>query len=268
MNMTINANTRIAAILKQRPEALDVIIALSPRFEKLRNPILRKVMAGRTSIAMASKAGGCSMADFFAKLKPLGFEFNGGEPPAREAKKQIPAFLASLNKAQVTDIDVRPIIAAGEDPLNLIIEKVRTIQAEQVLKIINTFEPVPLMLLLEKQGFESFSDVISDNLTETYFYKKPAVTPTPQTVPSNAGWYEVMEEFKNAKKVIDVRSLEMPLPMLTILAALNKLQTGTALFVYHKRIPVFLLPELAERNFSYRINEVCDGEVEMLIFKN
>ena len=59
--MMINANTKIAAILKQHPAALDAVIAVSSKFEKLRNPILRKVMAGRTSLAMAAKVGGCTV---------------------------------------------------------------------------------------------------------------------------------------------------------------------------------------------------------------
>jgi len=40
------------------------------------------------------------------------------------------------------------------------------------------------------------------------------------------------------------------------------------LFVYHKRIPVFLLPELRERNFDYRIKEIAPNEVRLLIFKD
>lgn len=70
---TINANTKIAAILKQHPDALEAIISISPKFNKLRNPLLRKLMASRASISMASKIGGCSVNDFFEKLQPLGF---------------------------------------------------------------------------------------------------------------------------------------------------------------------------------------------------
>jgi uncharacterized protein (DUF2249 family) len=58
----------------------------------------------------------------------------------------------------------------------------------------------------------------------------------------------------------------MPLPMMTILEALDTLAAGTALYVYHKRIPVFLLPELAQRKFDYRIKEISAGEVHLLIF--
>jgi hypothetical protein len=59
----------------------------------------------------------------------------------------------------------------------------------------------------------------------------------------------------------------MPQPMITILDALERINDGEALFVYHKRIPVYLLPELAERGFESRIKEVRDGEVNLLIFK-
>ena len=56
--------------------------------------------------------------------------------------------------------------------------------------------------------------------------------------------------------------------MLAILKALDDLPNATALYVYHKRIPVFLLPELAQKGFDYRIKEIMDGEVHLLIFRN
>jgi hypothetical protein len=60
----------------------------------------------------------------------------------------------------------------------------------------------------------------------------------------------------------------MPMPMMTILESMEKLQEGDALYVHHKRIPVFLLTELKERNFEYRIREINDSEVYLLIYKN
>ena len=63
--MTINANTKIAALLKANPDALEAIISISPKFNKLKNPLLRKLMASRTSISMASKVAGCSVKHFF-----------------------------------------------------------------------------------------------------------------------------------------------------------------------------------------------------------
>src|ERR1035437_657968 len=270
--MIINANTKIAAVLKQHPDALEAIISISPKFEKLRNPLLRKLMAGRTSIAMASKISGCTENDFFKKLEPLGFEVNRtmATEVITEVKK-LPIFFRKVKPEQIVELDVRQVIDSGKDPLNLIIQKVKTIQPGQVLKIINTFEPTPLMSLLKKQGFESFADRISDNLVETYFYKGESAfagIPSEQKPANNNDWDELLKQYDGRIQNVDVRHLEMPQPMLTILAELDKLPIGYALFVHHKRIPVFLLPELNERGFDYRIKEVSDNEVYLLIFKS
>lgn len=267
--MLINADTKIAAILKENTDALEAIISISAKFKKLRNPLLRKLMAGRTSIAMAAKIAACNANDFFVKLKPLGFEMDKNISLSVEEKKPLPAFLNNIQKAQITALDVRPVIASGKDPLPVIIEKIKSIQPGQILKIINSFEPTPLMLLLKKKGFESFADTISDTLVETYFYKKTAITTAAIQQPAEAtdGWDAILQRFKDGLQTIDVRQMDMPLPMITILDALDKLPAETALFVYHKRIPVFLLPELVDRNFSYRIKEISDGEVHLIIFK-
>lgn len=268
--MTINANTKIAKILHHNPDALDAIVSINPKFEKLRNPLLRKLMAGRTSIGMASKIGGFNVERFFEKLAPLGFEIDVDTPQEKtELKTKVPAFFSSIKPEQVIDFDVRPIINAGADPLKQIVEKVKRVPLGGVLKITNSFAPTPLIALLEKQGFESYVDVISDELTETYFYKKVASSEVPEE-PQNTseGWDEMMEKFEGKLDEIDVRRLEMPMPMMTILAALDKITNDKALFVYHKRIPVFLLPELKERQFDYRIKEVSENEIRLLIFKD
>lgn len=267
--MIIHANTKIAAIIKQHPDALEAIISISSKFEKLRNPILRKLMAGRASITMAAKIAGCSIDTFYEKLKPLGFEIDVLIKPEEEAERALPDFMKSIAQYQVIELDVRPVITSGIDPLNIITQKVKTIEAGQVLKIINIFEPVPLMRLLEKQGFVVYADVINDNLVETYFYKQAntAVNIAAVEKDASAGWDDMFKKFEDNMHSIDVRAMEMPLPMITILEALDKLPAEKALFVYHKRIPVFLLPELAEKKIDYRIKEISDGEVQMLIFK-
>jgi uncharacterized protein (DUF2249 family) len=266
--MIITANTKIAAILKHNPVALEAIVSISPKFEKLRNPLLRKLMAGRASVSMASKIGGCHINDFFEKLKPLGFHIDDTIPAISEEKKKAPDFIKSLQSEQIIVLDVRPVMASGKDPLNIILEKIKNLQSNQVLKIRNSFEPTPLMQLLQKQGFDSYADEINDNLVETWFYRKSGGVPwnAPPVIDATKNWDEMLTRFKDRCQTIDVRNLEMPLPMLTILEALDGLPAATALFVYHKRIPVFLLPELQQRKFDYRIKEISEGEVHLLIF--
>ncbi|HEY9664026.1 MAG TPA: DUF2249 domain-containing protein [Allocoleopsis sp.] len=268
--MLINANTKIAYLLKKNPGTLEAIIGLSPRFNKLRNPLLRKLMAGRTSIAMASRIGGCSVEDFFRILEPLGFIIDRGTKVKDEViTHQAPEFMRGLRPDEMMELDVRPIIESGKDPLDQILIKVKSLNEGQVLRITNSFEPTPLMILLGKKGFESWAEHKDADLVHTYFYKKPGVVESQDLkVEKGAeGWNEILLRFKGNLVEIDVRELEMPLPMHRILEALDTLPTGKALFVHHKRVPVFLLPELADRKLSYRVNEIGEGQVELLIFK-
>lgn len=271
--MIINAQTKIAAVLKQHPDALETIIKLSPDFKKLRNPILRKLMAGRTSISMAAKIGGVTPEDFFEALKPLGFETDLNKPVIDEKpeRKPFPDGLKALSSDKIIRFDVRTMLADGADPLREIQQKVKELRDGEALNIINTFEPVPLIKLLEKQGFSTYVDEVADDQYETYFYKtggsqeKVELAADAET---SGDWNEILKKYEGKLQEVDVRHLEMPMPMMTILEALETLPEEKALYVHHKRIPVFLLTELRDRNFDFRINDVADGEVYLLIFKN
>ncbi|HCS20262.1 MAG TPA: hypothetical protein DIW47_06820 [Bacteroidetes bacterium] len=172
--MQINTDTKIETILQAHPDALNAIISVSSKFNKLRNPVLRKLMAPRVSLNMASKVGNCSPEDFYKKLEPLGF--------------------------------------------------------------------------------------VIDRLPK-------AAMPAVEAVPDSSDWEESLARFEDRLETLDVRTLEMPQPMIRILFALESLPESKALFVHHKRIPVFLLPELKDRNMDYRIKTISEGEVNMLIFR-
>lgn len=268
--ITINANTKISVLLKQHPDALDAIVSISPKFNKLRNPLLRKLMASRTTISMASKIGGCSVNDFFEKLKPLGFTVDKAVDAAATASPSpTPDFVKNVLPENIVELDVRPVLDSGKDPFNMIRQKVDRLKPQQVLKLINSFDPIPLIQILEKQGYQSWSDIVTENLVHTYFHKTEQVkeSDAPQVQTNNEDWDSILKRFDTKLKTIDVRQLEMPLPMLTILDELDKLPDDNALYVYHKRIPVFLLPEVKERKFEYRIKELSDSEVHLLIFR-
>jgi hypothetical protein len=288
--ISINANTRIAELLRGHPAALETIIGLSPRFAKLRNPFLRKLMAGRTSIAMASKVGGCTVDDFFCKLRSLGFVVEEGQHDAAgkderpEDSTVIPEIKRIVAAGKLVELDVRPVIEGGKDPLVMILAKIKTVPPGFVLKIVNSFEPSPLIILLGNKGFQSWSVKVEDNLVYTYFLHNECALPeiastgvldttdvdtsaTAEGAPALDDWDDVLARFADRLTTIDVRPLDMPKPMLTILRALDGVSSDMALFIHHKRIPVFLLPELAERGFEYRIREISEGDVKLLIFK-
>lgn len=276
MNMLINEKTRIATLLKHHPDALETIVRLSPDFKKLRNPVLRALMAGRTTIAMASKVGGCKPEDFFKALAPLGFEVAHSISPDDESvkNKPKPEYLQNFPTHRIINFDVRAMLAEGADPLKSIQQKIKSLNPGEVLLIVNSFEPVPLIKLLEKQGFQTHVEFIDQDTIETYFYKiaaddaqKKEVNVEAGNIPTSSDWEILLKQYENNLVDIDVRHLEMPMPMMNILETLEVLPKGKALHVHHKKVPVFLLNELKEREFDCRIKEVQDGEVYLLIFK-
>ncbi len=265
----ISPDTKIAALLKAEPRALDAIVSLAPAFEKLRNPVLRKVMASVTTIAMAAKIGGCEVADFYRVLQPLGFTPEDDKPQESKPTEVPDNFSpANLRSDEIKILDVRPVIASGEDPLQLILSHTQKLPVGHALRVINSFEPIPLLKLLQKKGFETHSEQVADNLYHATFRKKADAEPPAEAALATpeGDWNQVLQSFENRLTTLDVRHLEMPGPMHAILEALEKAPKGHALFVYHKKTPVFLLPELAQRGFQYRILEKAPGAVEMIIF--
>lgn len=268
--MLINPNTKISALLKAHPEALDVIVSITPKFEKLRNPLLRKLMAGRTSISMAAKIGGCDVSTFYEKLRPLGFEIDEKVEAEAEKPHEVPAFLHQVKTENIITLDVRPIIEEGKDPLKDIMKSAKDTPSNGALKIINSFEPTPLIGVLEKQGYSYFVDHLEPDVVETWFFREDPDKKGIEAIDTDSakeGFESILKQYDGNLVEIDVRHLQMPMPMHTILATLETLPQGKALYVNHKRIPVFLLPELKDQGFDYRIKEISDGDVKLLIFR-
>lgn len=273
--MQITPQTKISVILKANPKAIEAIASINPHFEKLRNPILRKILASRVNIADAARIGNATVADFFEKLQPLGFESGNNFSAETKQNSTLNPEKPNLEKpadlpAKLVELDVRESLATGSDPFNEIMDAVKNLAPNQALCLINTFEPTPLIAILKKRGYAAFVEVLSPDLVHTFFYKTvadSAENPIAETKPAPENDFaKIREIYGNHLKEIDVRDLEMPLPMTTILETLPTLKPDEALFVIHRKVPQFLLPQLAERGFGYVIQEVAKGRVHLLLY--
>ncbi len=178
--------------------------------------------------------------------------------------------MSELDKNNLVTLDVRPTIQSGKDPYNDIMAAVKDLNDDQTLEIINVFEPIPLINKLKEMGFES--EVIrKDGAVHTYFRKQSGAIEEKQKhhiYKSDAEEFDkILASFGDKVRTIDVRALEMPEPMVTILKEIETLEPDTVLFVEHKRIPQYLLPELEDRNFKVVIKELEENHVQLLIFK-
>lgn len=273
--MKINADTRIADLVKKNKNSIDAIASLSKPLEKLKNPILRKIMASRVTIAEAAKMGSCEIEDFAKVLQPLGFEFiTATLKEDKNVFEEKPPWLKDLPNKNIEDFDVRDILSAGNDPLKQIIKRFKQIKPGNILCIINTFIPTPLIRLLEKEGAKTYTTQVNDKEFHTYFLKPLQEKDTLLTsearvfMADQARFNELCISFEGKLKIIDVRNLEMPMPMQTILQELAILADGQALYVNHKRIPIYLLEELADQDFQIHVRNLEENDVKLLIFRS
>ncbi|MEJ8755618.1 DUF2249 domain-containing protein [Pontibacter sp. H259] len=277
--MNITATTKIAALIKENPAAIDAIASINRHFEKLRNPVLRKLLASRVTIADAARIGGCDVETFYQKLRPLGF-VAGAMVTVNQTKENtmlppetilttMPTYLVQLPASAILTLDVREAIATGNDPFLKIMNAVEEIGEGNALLIINTFEPTPLISILKKKGYLFYTDVKNTDLVYTYFWlagEQDAQDDEGRATKSNT-FEEVLARFAGKVRRLDVRAMEMPQPMVTILGELEILPENEALYVLHKRVPQFLFPQLAERGFNIAINEAGPSEVFLLIYR-
>src|SRR5690554_1491311 len=272
--MRINADTRVSELIKENKGSIDALASLAKPLEKLKNPILRKIMASRVTIAEAAKMGSCKIEDFARVLQPLGFEFINTPTEDENVIEGKPSWLEDLPYQNIENFDVREILSVGKDPLKQIIRQFKQIKSGNALCIINTFIPTPLMHLLEKDGVKTYTEQINDKEFHTYFLKplqEKGVTHTSEEkvfMDDQEHFDQLCANFDGKIKEIDVRHLEMPMPMQTILQELPMLAEGQALYVNHKRIPIYLLEELADQDFQVHVRNLEENEVKLLIFRS
>ncbi|QDP85495.1 DUF2249 domain-containing protein [Chryseobacterium sp. SNU WT5] len=274
---TITAKTKISELIKFNPKSVDAIASLAKPLEKLKNPILRKIMASRVNIGEAAKMGGTTVEEFKRVLLPLGFTFDQDLSSKDETTAETkPDWLRNAKQVDIDFYDVRPIIDNGADPLKEILGRFKTVEPGKILCIINNFVPTPLIhLLKQEKAEETFVETISDKEFNTYFLKREKEVTNSSTtadeklqMDDEESFAAICNRFTNQQtKEIDVRELEMPGPMQLILSELEELKPENALYVNHKRVPVYLLEELADKNYEVHINNRQDGDVKMLIFK-
>lgn len=176
--MQISRDTRIAELIAHQESTIETLVSVSSRFKKLRNPALRKVMAGQVSIAMAARVGGVSEQAIFDALASIGFQCHpagsgrssedsglagesraeGADPARLPLSEEESTFKIEFESGDrpIIDLDVRPMMDQGQEPLSKILKSAEQVAVGQGLRIINSFAPEPLIALLRKKGFEGY----------------------------------------------------------------------------------------------------------------
>ncbi len=147
----ITPDTKVGVLLDKRPELEPVLMALSPKFEKLKNPVLKKTVARIATLRQVAKVGNIPLPHLINELRraagmdELEIKENATLSPA------VPYWFKPNNIAET--LDIRTAIDSGEQPISIVMTKLTKMEPGKILKVIAPFEPAPLIDLAKEKGF-------------------------------------------------------------------------------------------------------------------
>ena len=142
--LIITPKTKVGELLDEYPELEDVLIDLVPTFKKLKNPVLRKTIARITSLQQAAKVGEIELDKLINMLrKEIGQDMMNEASLTTEDSNQEPEWF-SVKKIN-NSFDAREAIAAGEHPMQDVLNGVNALGKDEIFEFITPFMPAPLI---------------------------------------------------------------------------------------------------------------------------
>jgi len=177
----------------------------------------------------------------------LSVDLSDSAKPPRDIK---PAWMVALMGDHIHEIDVRADLKGGQDPFERIMKEVSQLAVGQGFRLRAPFNPVPLRGVLAERGMASYGEPEDGGGWTVYFHA--AQSPLSES-PANAKTDDLQILGRTAH--LDVRRLEPPQPLVEILTLLDSPDAPEEVFVRIHREPVFLFPELSERDWEYEVLE-------------
>lgn len=162
------------------------------------------------------------------------------------------------------ELDVRPILRAGGEPFEKILDAVTALKADEGLRLFATFKPTPLFHVLGSKGFTHEEKALADGEWEITFSPTGAPASNAATIGKDANDGSV---WPAPVQHLDNRDLDPPEPMVRILATTEAMAPGEVLSALLCREPVFLFPELAKRGHSWRGSFEADGKTYKVLVR-
>lgn len=184
--MRVYSEMKVKEVLKFNEHMIDAFAWLAPEFERLRNPIARKAMAGRITVEQAARiarvplmealyllnlAAGEEEKTLTAELRLMNQEGRCYEPQNPEPR---PSEIDGLcdDDPRICFVDVLPQAEVGEDPRPAIMHGLTELrETDDVLLIRHRLNPVPLRDAFEHRGFASWAEERRPDEWYIYFYR-------------------------------------------------------------------------------------------------
>ncbi|HUZ64363.1 MAG TPA: DUF2249 domain-containing protein [Acetobacteraceae bacterium] len=170
-----------------------------------------------------------------------------------------------MTQAAPLTLDVRPELRTGGEPFPRIMQAVASLEPGQTLRLLATFEPIPLYAVLGRKGLAHRAIHHGEEDWEILFTSDPDAATAPRPLRPVAGSHAGGGlGWPAPKQSLDNRDLQPPEPMVRILSALEQLAPGEVIEAWNDREPLLLYPELEARGATIQVSREPAG-VRLLI---
>lgn len=168
--LIISPKTKVGELLDAFPQLEESLLAISPAFAKLKNPILRKTVARVASLQQAAMVGGMKVEELVNRLREeVGQDtLHDVAENSEYVVTEAPDWFKS--SAVTSHFDASPIINTGGSPMAEILSMTNKLQPGEALELKTPFVPAPIIDMLKGKGFQTFS-LQQGGEVVTYFVK-------------------------------------------------------------------------------------------------
>ncbi len=172
MRPDITPDLKVGALLRHYPELEESLIALSPEFRRLKNPVLRATVAKLATLRQVAQVGGVPIGTIVTTLRrAAGVE--GTHCIAEgttEGEGAVPR--PSWAKEPARTLDARAMIEAGGHPLPQVMQGLAALPPGGVFLLVTPFVPSPLVGQAQAKGFEAWTDASDETAVQTWFTRR------------------------------------------------------------------------------------------------
>lgn len=178
MTKSLTGDTRLSEALDAHEAVLEYIISLNPHdFNRLRTPLLRKVMPPRITLRRVAAIAGIPERQLLRKVNELAGRPYNDQPDADDratlpvSAKEAPAWMTSVKPDEIIWVDCLPIDEEFGDPMPPINIAVNQSKPGDVVGIKHKWQPQPLFDIWDLRGFEFWTEHQADDTWHIFVHK-------------------------------------------------------------------------------------------------
>ena len=257
--MTILGKTKIKDALKEYPKLKDILINLSPKFKKLDNSLVFKMISKWATFNDIAKVGNLSICEILHTVnKAIGNEEDVYKS-FPECIKEEPEKFSEKKPEWMKDVKQFLLFDARETDgffLPELIQKMKELKPGEALNVINEFDPVPLKRMLEEENYEFYTEKTDvDEYLVTVKYKE-------QEHLTNENWKDYVAQFEE----LNVIGMKVD-PFETIIKKAQSIPEGKGFTLVQMFEPTPLINMLEQMGFEYFSRQESMFRFKIYFFK-